>query len=148
MSLRKSPTDRTGGSAAFFVVPPDVAFACQQSVPLVEEDALSLLTGIKAWWEWQSTQAWLKNPPSDYPFPPVDLLGKVDALIADVQSGKITKEMDWQTQLVDIISSCRDGHLAFQPDAYSAFQYENLLVGLVSVSLDGKELPHIYSFRK
>jgi hypothetical protein len=59
------PTDPS--AATFFQVPADVAYACQQSVPLVKQDAFDLLKGLKAWAEWQSTIVLLESPPDYWP---------------------------------------------------------------------------------
>ncbi|OQU99701.1 hypothetical protein CLAIMM_05296 [Cladophialophora immunda] len=132
-------------SALNVAMPPDMAYACLQSVPLVKEDTLALLTGFKAWVQWQSNIAWVKDPPASWPFPAVDLVGGLEELTAKVEDGTITQEIDFETQLVDLITSVRDGHFTFSPDAYSVFNFANLHVPIVSVSSDGKQLPEIYA---
>ncbi|OCT55114.1 peptidase S41 family protein [Cladophialophora carrionii] len=146
VSALQSQYAASSGTVTGFPVSPDLAYACQQSVPLVKEDTMSLLTGLKAWVEWQSTLAWLKDPPPDWPFPPVDLTSELQKLGDKVQDGTITSEIDFEWQLVDIITSARDGHLTFAPDAYSVFAYFNPLGSLVSVSADGKQLPEVYLY--
>ncbi|KAJ9612286.1 hypothetical protein H2200_003883 [Cladophialophora chaetospira] len=133
--------------ATSFRLPPDVAYACQQSVPLVEEDTLDLLTGLKAWFQWQSTLAWLKDPPTDWPFAPVDLMAGLEDLSDQVQDGTLTSEIDFEWQLVDLMASARDGHFTFFPDAYSVFIYFNPMGSLVSVSSDGIQLPEVYLYQ-
>ncbi|OAP57019.1 hypothetical protein AYL99_09131 [Fonsecaea erecta] len=132
-------------SAPYVPVPPDMAYACQQSVPLVKEDTLAVLTGLKALVEWQSTLIWVKNPPANWPFAPADLVGGLQDLTEKVEDGTITQEIDFETRLVDLISAVHDGHLNYIPDAYSVFNYENLQLPIVSVSSDGKQLPEIYA---
>ncbi|OAL36003.1 hypothetical protein AYO20_04664 [Fonsecaea nubica] len=135
----------TALKAISFPVPPDVAYACAQSVPLVKEDTLAVLTGLKALVQWQSTLGWLKDPPADWPFPPVDLVAGLEDLTNKVQDGTMTREIDFETQLVDLITSVRDGHLTYVPDAYSVFQYGVKDLPLYSMSTDGKQLPEIYA---
>ncbi|KIX98056.1 uncharacterized protein Z520_06135 [Fonsecaea multimorphosa CBS 102226] len=122
-----------------------MAYACLQSVPLVKQDTLDVLTGLKALVQWQSTLLWVKNPPANWPFPPVDLVGGLQDLTQKVEDGTITQEIDFETQLVDLITSVRDGHFTYVPDAYSVFQYANAQLPIVSVSADGKQLPEIYA---
>ncbi len=129
-------------------MPPDLAYACQQSVPLVKDDALSLLTGLRAWFQWQSTFLWIKIPPAEWPFAPVDLAAGVQTLSDQVQNGTLTSEIDFEWQLVDLINSVHDGHLTFTPDTYAFFFYLNPLGSLVSVSTDGKQSPEIYLYGK
>jgi hypothetical protein len=78
----------------------------------------------------------------------VDLTGELQKLGDKVQDGTITNEIDFEWQLVDIITSARDGHFTFAPDAYSVFAYFNPIGSLVSVSADGKQLPEVYLYGK
>lgn len=105
---------------------------------------MSLLTGLRAWWEWQSTAVWLKNPPGEWPFPAVDILGGLQELKDKVEDGTITREIDFEWELMDLVTSAKDGHFSYAPDAYSAFAYFNPLQNIVSLSVDGTQLPVVY----
>ena len=118
-------------------------------MPIHQDDALRLIDGLFAFMQWQSTLAYLKDPPSDYPFPAVDVLGGLEDLKNQVQSGAFTNEVDFQTNLTNLLDSTRDGHVAFQSDALNVFDYVGVELGpLVSVSQDGSALPQVYAFRE
>jgi hypothetical protein len=123
-----------------------VAYACQLSVPIIQNDAFQIVDGLKALIEWQSTLGWLKNPPVGYPFPPVDLLAGLEELRSQVQSGDLKGEFEFEWNLIDLLSSARDGHLQFHPDADYVFEFRNPMGNLISVSSDGTDLPEVYLY--
>ena len=110
---------------------------------------MNLVSGLSAFLEWQSTLSYLKDPPSGYAFPAVDLLGGMQDLYDKVNAGKFANEVEFQTNLTTLLGQAHDGHLEFQADALSVFIYVREGLGrLVSVSMDGTSLPEIYSFSK
>ncbi|KAH8903816.1 hypothetical protein BR93DRAFT_953106 [Coniochaeta sp. PMI_546] len=124
-----------------------LAYACLQSVPNKPEPAAKLITSLKAFVQWQSTLAWLKDPPSSYMLPAVDILGGLDNISATAVAGQFASEYDFQLSIVELISSAHDGHFAYRPDVFKAFIFRNSLVAdLVSISRDGLELPKLYHY--
>ncbi|KIW13034.1 hypothetical protein PV08_08221 [Exophiala spinifera] len=133
-------------AATVFRFPPEVAYECQLSVPIVQNDAFQIIDGLRALVEWQSTLGWLKNPPAGYPFRPVDLVGGLEELRSQVQSGHLKSELEFEWKLIGLLSSARDGHLQFHPDADFVFSFRNPIGNLVSVSSDGRALPEVYLY--
>ena len=110
----------------------------------MKDDALKLIDGMVPFLQFQSTLAFLQNPPKGYPLPPTDVLGGVQKVRDKVVKGSYKGEYDFQLDLWDTLNSAHDGHLSWQGDALaSVLKYE---VGwdLVSVSPDGKALPSVY----
>jgi hypothetical protein len=102
---------------------------------------------LKAFAQWQSTLAWLKDPPASYMLPATDILGGLDNISATAVAGQFASEYEFQLSIVELISSAHDGHFAYRPDVFKAFIFRNSLVAdMVSVSRDGKELPKLYHY--
>lgn len=122
-----------------------IAHDCLQNVPNYPEPAVKLIESLKAFVQWQSTLAWLKNPPASYDFPPLDILGGFDNLTKVVNRGGFTSEYNFQVALVELIESAHDYHLSYNPDLLGVFWFVFPdLLDLISVSSDGKELPKLY----
>ena len=122
-------------------IPSDV-YACGQDVPINETLAISQISWIKEFIQFQSTLAYLKNPPTGYLLPPVDLVGGLDAIAKNTAAGHYENEYDFEIDMWSLINSAADGHLSFIPYLMGAFQYSRS--PLVSVSLDGIDLPKVY----
>lgn len=123
------------------------ALACLQSVPNKPEPAAKLITSFKAYVQWESTLAWLKDPPKEYGLEPVDIMGGLDEIFANATSQKYQSEYEFQSSIVKLVSRAHDGHFAFRPDVFKAFGFRNdLAADLVSLSVDGKEVPKLYNF--
>ncbi|RYP40955.1 hypothetical protein DL769_011680 [Monosporascus sp. CRB-8-3] len=126
-------------------VPASLAFECLQSVPNKPEPAAQLVTSLKAYVEWQSTLAWLKDPPPSYMSPPVDIQARLDNISTTVLEGEYASEYEFQLAIFQTVVSAHDGHFSYRPDVFKAFSFRNgLAADLISVSKDGKELPKLY----
>ncbi|KAK6579857.1 hypothetical protein PZA11_007565 [Diplocarpon coronariae] len=126
-------------------VPAQLAFDCLQSVPNKPEPAAALVRSLKAFVQWQSTLAFLKDPPASYMLPPTDIAGGLDNISATATAGRFKSEYDFQLSVVKLIVTAHDGHFAYRPDVFKAFGFRNRLVSdLVSVSSDGRALPKLY----
>lgn len=78
-----------------------LAWDCIQSVPLDTLNALELVRTIKPYLDWQSTTAYLKNPPAEYTAKiqsPVDIFGGLDK----IESRKFT---DLENLILDFVST-------------------------------------------
>ncbi|KAK0620702.1 peptidase S41 family protein [Immersiella caudata] len=128
-------------------VPATLAIECLQTVPNKVEPAQRLIKSLKAFLGWQSTLAFLKDPPQSYMFPPVDIMGGFDNISATVASGGFTNEFDFGLAIVYLIQAGHDGHFAFRPDVFRGFGFRNrMAMDIVSVSVDGIQVPKLYHF--
>ncbi|KAI0182640.1 hypothetical protein EV127DRAFT_491815, partial [Xylaria flabelliformis] len=120
------------------------AYECLKSVPVHKEPAIRLLDEMKPFLEWQSDQAFLKNPPSDYPYPPADIFGDLETIRSNLEADKYSGELEWQEDLFKSISGKpHNGHLAYHPDLLTVpFEWVRPWK-LVSVSEDGNSSPVI-----
>ncbi|KAI0843520.1 hypothetical protein F5Y06DRAFT_302667 [Hypoxylon sp. FL0890] len=130
-------------SSTFF--PGSLAFECLQSVPNRPEPAQQLIQSLKAFVEWQTTLAWLKDPPQSYMLPPIDIQGGLDNISTTASAGGFASEYDFQLAIVELITGAHDGHFAYFPDIFKAFSFGNdLAADIVSVSANGTSLPKLY----
>lgn len=115
-------------------------------MPNKPAEAAKLIASTKAYAQWQSTLAWLKDPPASYMLPPTDIQGGLDAIGANATAGKFQSEFEFQSAMVQLVASAHDGHFAIRPDMFKAFSFRNdLATDIVSVSVDGKQVPKLYN---
>lgn len=102
------------------------------------------MKSLIAYSEWQSTLDYLKDPPSDYAYPAIDIIKEFQNITDSIESGIYEKEYEYATEVHRVVQQSHDGHFSFQPDIlFNAFTFART-VQLVSVSIDGKELPKVY----
>ncbi|POS79172.1 peptidase S41 family protein [Diaporthe helianthi] len=127
-------------------VPASTALACLQSVPNKPAEAAKLIASTKAYAQWQSTLAWLKDPPPSYMLPPTDIQGGLDAIGANATAGMFQSEFEFQSAIVQLVATAHDGHFSVRPDMFKAFSFRNDLArDIISVSVDGKQVPKLYN---
>ncbi|KAL9109688.1 MAG: hypothetical protein Q9227_005726 [Pyrenula ochraceoflavens] len=74
-------------------------------------------------------------------------MGELQNIRSKVTSNSFKGETDFQTNIANLINGAHDGHLSYTMDAITAFTFIRAEMGpVVSVSMDGKALPQIYSF--
>jgi hypothetical protein len=94
------------GSTAKGQVSADLAWNCLQSIPLNASAALDLVESIKPYVSFQSTLAFLKNPPAEYAEKiqePHDVFGALDQVSDKIKSGAYSGEYE-----VSILRDCQD----------------------------------------
>jgi hypothetical protein len=131
------------------VVPAGIAWDCINSVPLNATSAKLLIDSLKPYMEWQSTLTVLKDPPAEYVEkvqPAVDIMGGLDQLTSDIDSGKFANEYAFGWALYTLIQSAHDGHFSYIPDSVGGIFQWGRNVPLVSVSEDGEQLPAVFAF--
>lgn len=74
-----------------------LAYDCITSVPLHKEEALHLLNGVVPYFKWQSTTAYLKDPPAEYAEkiqPAIDVWGGLEKIKSKVESEEYENEFE------------------------------------------------------
>ncbi|KAF2129006.1 peptidase S41 family protein-like protein [Dothidotthia symphoricarpi CBS 119687] len=130
-------------------VPAKIAWDCINSVPFNATSAKRLIPAIRPYINWQSTLASLKSPPADYAEkvqPPIDILGGLVQIEADIDAGRFTSEYDFGWTLYTLIQSAHDGHFSYVPDSVGSIFSWGRPMPLVSVSEDGTQLPAVFAF--
>jgi hypothetical protein len=90
---------------------------------------------------------YLADPPEGYQEPAIDIFSSF-ADIAKKINGTYQNEYEFQADLYKTFAAVHDGHFRFSPDLLSrALKFARPVI-LVSTSLDGVELPKVYSYGK
>lgn len=106
---------------------------------------MQLVKSLKAFVQWQSTLAFLKDPPPSYMLPPTDIEGGLDDLSTTAAAGGFASEYDFQLGIITLFATAHDSHFGYRPNVFKTFGFRNTLASdIVSVSKDGKEVPKLY----
>ncbi|KAE8146592.1 hypothetical protein BDV25DRAFT_162185 [Aspergillus avenaceus] len=141
---RQAAASLTGSTAATGLVDGELALACLKSVPLGKQQAIELMESIFPYVKWQSDTSYLKNPPTGYLEPAVDIWAELNQVHDNIKSDIYGNEYDFQADLFRVFNLAHDGHFRFFPDLLTKVFRFNRNVGLVSVSLNGTDVPQIY----
>lgn len=93
------------GEPVILAIPPSVGIACLKSVPLDKKRDLELLDYLQPLIEFQSTLEILADPPKEYLFPGVDVLGGFDTIRSRLENNKYKTQYEVMTDLRSIVSS-------------------------------------------
>ncbi|KAI9778900.1 MAG: hypothetical protein M1816_003881 [Peltula sp. TS41687] len=118
-------------------------YSCLTNTPFRADIAKDLLQYYRETLQFQSTLAYLKNPPASYQQPGVDLLGGLDLIENEVDLGVYENEYAFEASLRTLIYAAHDEHLQFVGGVLDVFNFASPL-GIVSLSSDGIELPKVY----
>jgi hypothetical protein len=130
-------------------VPAELAWNCMNTVPFNATSGKRLIQDMRPYIEWQSTLNELKNPPAEYAEkvqPPIDIMGGLDQIVADIDAGRFQNEYDFGWTLYTLIQSAHDGHFTYVPDSVGGIFTWGRPIPLVSISADGKQLPAVFVF--
>ena len=93
--------------------------------------------------QFQSTLTYLKSPPTGYQQPAVDFQQGLQLIQDHINQGYYRNEYAFEADLQHLIYSVHDGHVNLYAGVMNVFSFGSP-VDLVSVSLDGKQVPEIY----
>ncbi|KAE8446731.1 hypothetical protein EG329_011636 [Mollisiaceae sp. DMI_Dod_QoI] len=85
----------------------------------------------------------LKNPPSSYRQPSVDLLGGLNALQEGIQNGIFPNEYEFEAALQALLYATHDAHIELFAGALAVFSFGSAYE-IVSLSIDGIQIPKVY----
>lgn len=119
------------------------AYECLTSVPFNPAVASRLIKYYNDTIQFQSTLAYLAHPPPTYQQPATDLLAGLAELQRGIDQGVFADEYEFEAALNRLVYSAHDGHLGMLGGVLEVFTF-SASVDIVSLSLDGKELPKVY----
>ena len=119
------------------------AFSCLKEVPFNASIGTQFVRYYRDTLQFQSTLAYLKNPPASYQQPATDLLAALDLVQSNINNGSYTNEYDFENDLQTVIYSAHDSHLSLNAGALAVFTFGSQYA-LSSVSVDGIEPPKVY----
>ncbi|KAF7948805.1 hypothetical protein EAE96_007993 [Botrytis aclada] len=122
-----------------------IALQCLQSVPLDVQRSSDFVDYIEPFWQFQSTLAYLKDPPPGYPLPGADMLGGLAEIKENVNSGYYTNQWEFEKDLHSLGNILpHDFHVNLPLPLMSVFSFGTADGPLVSISSDGLAMPEIY----
>jgi len=104
---------------------------------------LEFLEGLSRYIQYQSTLAYLRNPPSGSGQEPIDVLEELEKIASDVETGVLTGEYEFETRVTKVVGLTHDGHFAIPFSLFNLFTFRAPF-GLVSISVDGVQLPELF----
>ena len=133
-------------SVAKYPFKPSDVYACLKTIPTDKDLGTAQIAWIQSFLQFQSTLAWLKSPPPTYQLPAVDLVGSLNNISKAITAGKYQNEYQLELDIYNVFTSAADGHLNYKPYLVSIPILRN--ASLVSVSLDGVQVPKVYASSK
>ncbi|APA13907.1 hypothetical protein sscle_12g086770 [Sclerotinia sclerotiorum 1980 UF-70] len=120
-----------------------LAFECLTSVPFNPAVASRFISYYNDTLQFQSTLTYLRNPPTSYQQPAVDLLAGLKRIQTAIDEGIFSNQYEFESTLQTLIYAAHDGHVDMLAGALSAFSFASPR-DVVSLSLDGQKIPKIY----
>ncbi|KAL5405541.1 hypothetical protein PMIN06_002127 [Paraphaeosphaeria minitans] len=118
-------------------------FECLSSVPFIPDVASRFINYYNQTLQFQSTLAFLRDPPEGYQQPPVDVVAELVLLQEKVAEGKYITQYAFEADLQLLINRIHDSHVYLSAGLLAPFTFISPFP-LVSASRDGKELPTVY----
>lgn len=85
---------------------PSEVYACLHSVPYDRDTDVKQIAWIENLFQFQSTLAYLKDPPPSYPLPAVDIFDELRNISASIASGQYTNEYDIEVRVLQCHEIC------------------------------------------
>ena len=126
-----------------YTFPAKLAYDCLISVPLNYTVASQFVHYFKDTLQFQSTLAYLRNPPPSYQQPPIDVLGSLNLIQQQLDSGVYDNSYAFEAAIQSLVYATHDGHVSLAAGALNVFTFLSPL-RLTSVSPDGLKLPQVY----
>jgi hypothetical protein len=118
-------------------------YECLTSVPFNPAVATRFIEYYNTTLQFQSTLAYLKDPPQGYQQPAVDVLQSLKQIQQNITAGHYTNEYSFEADLQLLVYSLHDAHVTLTAGALSAFSFASPY-SISSASVDGKQPPQVY----
>lgn len=119
------------------------AYDCLTSVPFNPDVAARFVAYYNETIQFQSTLAYLKNPPTSYQQPSIDLLAGLERIQKDIVNGAFPNQYAFEATLQNLIYSAHDAHFQLNSGILAAFTFLSPYP-IVSLSEDGVQIPKVY----
>ncbi|KUJ17685.1 uncharacterized protein LY89DRAFT_747417 [Mollisia scopiformis] len=126
-----------------YVFNASLAYECLTSVPFNPAVATRFLAYYNDTLQFQSTLAYLRNPPTSYQQPGVDLLLGLQNLQDGINNGIFPNQYEFEAALQTLLYATHDAHVNLFAGILSAFTFASPY-DIVSLSIDGIQLPKVY----
>ena len=119
------------------------AYECLKSVPFDPAVATNFIQYYNDTIQFHSTLAYLKNPPSSYQQPAVDIEAGLQRIQDEINKGTFPNQYAFEATLQNLVYSAHDAHLQLQSGILDVFTFMSPY-SLVSLSQDGVQIPKVY----
>ena len=119
------------------------AYNCLTSVPFNAAVATQFLNYFNDTIQFQSTLAYLKNPPSSYQQPAIDVLTGLEQIQKDVTNGAFPNQYAFEATLQNLVYSAHDAHFQLEAGILATFTFLSPY-SIVALSEDGVQTPKVY----
>lgn len=119
------------------------AYDCLTSVPFNAAVAARFVDYVNTTLQFQSTLAYIKNPPPGYQQPAVDVLAELQSIKDNVTTNVYKNQYQFEIDLHRLFYSTHDAHLYFTAGITAAFSFLAPF-SITAASSDGKSLPQVY----
>jgi len=126
-----------------YVFKASLAYECLTSVPFNPAVATRFLEYYNDTLEFQSTLTYLKNPPTSYQQPGVDLIAGLQHLQEAINNGVFPNQYEFEAALQTLLYATHDAHVNLYAGILAAFTFASPY-DIVSLSIDGIQLPKVY----
>ncbi|KAK9785210.1 putative Tail specific protease domain-containing protein [Seiridium cardinale] len=120
------------------------AFDCLTSVPINQAVALRFIDYYNMTIQFQSTLAYLKDPPVGYQQPAVNVVGALEQIRNNVTAGVYKNQYTFEADLVKLVYSFHDAHVSLYAGIMASFSFASIY-DLVTAA-DGSGTPKIYIY--
>ncbi|EMC91826.1 hypothetical protein BAUCODRAFT_38961 [Baudoinia panamericana UAMH 10762] len=128
------------GQSLFFA---SDAIACLTSVPFNAAVATRFITYYNQTLQFLSNLAYLRNPPSGYQQPAVDVVGGLEQIRNRIDAGYYHNSYAFEADVQALSQATHDVHTTLYAGVTNLFTFSSPFQ-IASVSRDGKELPEVY----
>ncbi|KAF4541939.1 Peptidase S41 family protein [Lasiodiplodia theobromae] len=119
------------------------AIRCLTSVPFNAAVASRFIEYYNTTIQFQSTLAYLKNPPEGYQQPAIDVVAGLQQIQDNIDNGKYKNQYAFEAEMQALVYSMHDMHVDLNSGVLSAFSFASPYY-ITSASVDGKQDPQIY----
>jgi hypothetical protein len=118
-------------------------YTCLTSVPFLPAVALRFLAYYNTTLQFQSTLAFLRDPPPEYQQPAVDVLAELERIRQNVLAGGYTRQYNFEVDVQKVVRAIHDSHVELVAGVLAPFTFASPF-DIVSASIDGQALPKPY----
>ena len=119
------------------------AYACLVSVPFHPAVATRFIKYINDTIQFQSTLAYLKNPPTGYQQPAVDVVSELSKIQNNITAQVYQNQYQFEIDVQHLLHKAHDAHLYLSGGVTSAFSFL-APYSITAASKDGTSLPKVY----
>ncbi|KAF5846397.1 hypothetical protein GGP41_003794 [Bipolaris sorokiniana] len=119
------------------------AYSCLTSVPFNPAVATRFITYINDTVQFQSTLAYLREPPAEYQQPAVDILSGLTQIQNNITAQVYKNQYQFEVDVQNLLDRAHDGHMYLRGGIMAAFSFL-APYSITAASPDGASLPKLY----